>query len=257
MGHLHIVRDFRSPQEEAVRTLRIYTPDAYDARPEARFPVLYMHDGQNVFDHPESARWDTWGANSTLERLARAGELEPWIIVAVDHGPNRFEQYSPWDEPRLGVSGRGRAYGAFLVETLKPWVDAHYRTRPDAPSTATMGSSLGGLASLFLGWRYPQVFGRIGGVSATVMWSGGRLFQAWTRHSRRWSRIYLDTGAAESVLWGGVHLDYAAGVPAFHEQLRRAGYAPWELRLVVDAEGGHHESDWRRRLPDIFRWLLA
>lgn len=257
MGHVQIVRDFSSPGEHATRTVRVYTPDAYDARPHARFPVLYMHDGQNVLEHAESARWDTWCANTTLEALVREGAVEPWVIVAIDHGPNRFEQYSPWDEPRLGVTGRGPAYASFLVESLKPWVDATYRTRPGPEWTATMGSSLGGLISLYLGWRHPDVFGRIGGVSPTVMWSLGRLFEAWTAHTGRWSRIYLDTGAHETVQWDQVHLDYGSGVRAFHEQLRRAGYADWELRLVVDETGGHHESDWQRRLPGVFRWLLS
>src|SRR3954471_2672941 len=107
MGHVHIEHGVHSPQEGVARTVRIYTPDAYDASPDERFPVLFMNDGQNVFAHDGSARWDTWCANSALEAGVAQGRIPPWIIVAVDHGENRFEEYSPWPEPRLGIEGRG------------------------------------------------------------------------------------------------------------------------------------------------------
>src|SRR5215218_8975412 len=182
MGHVHILRDFHSPPEGFARTIRIYTPDAYEAEPGRRFPVLYMQDGQNVFAHPESATYDTWCANHAIERLAGEGRLEPWLIVGIDSGPGRLAEYSPWDEPRADVKARGPAYARFLAEHLKPWVDRTYRTRPEPQSTAVMGSSLGGLISLYLGLAHPQVFGRVGGMSPTVMWSEGRLFHEWRQH---------------------------------------------------------------------------
>src|SRR4029079_6230335 len=96
MGHIHVEHGVWSPGEGFARTVRIYTPDAYDGADTGhRFPVLFMQDGQNVFAHPESARWDTWCANSALEAGVAQGRIEPWVIVAVDHGPNRFEEYSP------------------------------------------------------------------------------------------------------------------------------------------------------------------
>ena len=124
MGHVHIIRDFHSPQEGFTRTVRIYTPDAYDfAAPGHRFPVLYMHDGQNVFAHPASAVFDTWCANLALERLVAEGRVEPWLIVAVDHTHDRLAEYSPWDEPRSNVPARAAPYVRFLVETLKPYIE--------------------------------------------------------------------------------------------------------------------------------------
>lgn len=257
MGYVHIQRDFHSPTECFDRTVRIYTPDAYDAEPDRRFGVLYMQDGQNVFAHPESARWETWCANEALERVAADGAIDPWIIVAVDHGDSRFEEYSPWPEPRLGIEGRGAQYVRFLTDHLKPYIDRTYRTQTDAPSTAIMGSSLGGLVSLYAGWSRPDVFGRIGGVSPTVMWSLGKLFEVWQGHTRHWSRIHLDVGGREAIWRDHVPLDYPSGVWAFYEQLRHAGYSDWELRLVYDHDAGHHESDWQRRLPDTLAWLLA
>ena len=117
MGYVHIIRDFASPQEGISRTVRIYTPDAYDHAPERRFPVLYMHDGQNVFAHPESAIYETWCANATMDALVAEGRVEPWIIVAVDSTHNRLAEYSPWDEPRSQVRAHGHAYVRFVTQT--------------------------------------------------------------------------------------------------------------------------------------------
>jgi len=257
MGHVHIIRDFHSLPEGAVRTVRIYTPDVYDSEPGRRFGVLYMNDGQNVFAHPESSRMETWCANWAIERVAREGRTEPWIIVGVDHDVDRFAQYSPWDEPRLGIEARGPHYIRFLAEHLKPYIDRTYRTKPQSHSTGIMGSSLGGLISLYAGLARPDVFGRIGGVSPSTMWSLGHLFDAWKEHSRRWTRIYLDVGEHERIFRDHVPLNYADSVPDFYRHLKYLGYGDHEVRLVVDPLGGHHELDWQRRLPDGFAWLLA
>jgi predicted alpha/beta superfamily hydrolase len=257
MGHVHILRDFHSLPEGFTRTLRIYTPDAYDARPHERFGVLYMHDGQNVFAHPESARFDTWCANHALEQVMAEGSVGPWIIVGVDSGPGRLHEFSPFDEPRAGVQARAEPYARFLVEHLKPWVDRVYRTRPDAPSTAVAGSSLGGLVSLWLGLTRPDVFGRVGAFSPTVMWSERQLWRHWREHTRRWSRIYLDAGEHEFVHVGGQDLDYGPATRDFHAHLRSLGYGDHELRLVLEPGGAHFEDAWQRRLPDALRWLLA
>jgi predicted alpha/beta superfamily hydrolase len=257
MGHVHILRDFASPQEGFSRTLRIYTPDGYDHAPGHRFPVLYMHDGQNIFAHHESMVFDTWCANLALEHAVHEGRMEPWIIVGIDSGPGRMHEYSPWADPSSGAQGRGDAYARFLVETLKPWVDSVYRTRPEPEWTGAMGASLGGLISLYLGWKYPQVFGRIGALSPTVMWSQYKLFQEWTAHTRRWSRIYLDAGVHEYIDPGGVPLPYGEATRDFYFHLKRLGYADHELFLVLEPGGEHHERDWQRRLPLAMRWLLG
>jgi predicted alpha/beta superfamily hydrolase len=258
MGHVHIIRDFASPQEGRTRTVRIYTPDAYDsAAPGHRFPVLYMHDGQNVFAHPESAVFDTWCANLALERLVAAGRVEPWLIVAVDSTHERLAEYSPWDEPRSNIPARAAPYVRFLVETLKPYIERNYRTRPGSEWTGVMGSSLGGLMSLYLGCKHPELFGRIGALSPSVMWSWNRLFSEWSAHTRKWSRIYLDAGADEAVDPVGYLMRYGEATRDFHQHLQRLGYADHELRLVLEPGGQHHETDWQRRLPAALSWLLG
>lgn len=257
MGYVHIIRDFYSPQEGFHRTLRIYTPEGYDASGEHRYPVLYMHDGQNVFAHSESAVYTTWCANYALEHLMGSGQVEPWIIVGIDSGPGRLEEYSPFDEPRNGVRARGEPYGRFLVETLKPYVDSVYRTRQGPEWTGVMGSSLGGLMSLYLGWKYPHVFGRLGALSPSVMWGYDQLFHTWTQHSHSWSRIYLDAGDNEWIEAGGMPMPYGESTRHFYHHLRHMGYGDHELRLVLEPGGIHHETDWQRRLPEAMHWLLS
>ena len=148
MGHVAVFPDFYSHTLGHNRTLRIYTPNAYDYDPQARFGVLYMHDGQNVFNHAASARFETWCANDVVERLAWEGRIAPWIVVGIDHGHGRFEEYSPWPEARLGVVPDGERYAHFVVQEVKPFIDAHYRTLPGPETTAVAGASLGGLMSL-------------------------------------------------------------------------------------------------------------
>ncbi len=259
MGYVQILREFPSRLEGKRRTVRIFTPSLYDRDPSARFGVLYMHDAQNLFDHPETEVPVSWGADSTLERMIDQGRIPPWMIVAIDHdGPGRFAQYSPWPEVRAGVhEGRAEQFGRWLVEELKPWVDQHYRTRTEAMWTGSMGTSLGGLVSLYLNLRFPDVIGRVGALSPSVMWCEEGLFRHWTAHSRKWTRIYLDVGTAESMVLHGVPMPYAERTAAFYWHLKNLGYEHWELKLVVEEGAWHHESDWRRRLPGAYDWLLG
>jgi predicted alpha/beta superfamily hydrolase len=250
MGSIQIVRDFYSPLEQVKRTLRIYIPDAYDQQPDKRFPVLYMFDGQNIFSHPESAVYDTWCANTTLEHLVAEGSVSPWIIVGMDHLANRLEEYSPWR------GGRGHLTADFLVNHLKPYIDKNYRTRPEAHWTGAMGASMGGLFSLFLGNKYPHIFGRIGGISPALMLGGDRAFQYWDSHTQHWSKILLQVGSQEQYSFYGVWLDYVPVTTDFYNHLKALGYSDHELRFVLVEGDVHHETAWQRQLPDIMRWLL-
>lgn len=251
MGHIHIIRDFYSFPEQVNRTLRIFTPDAYDLQPDRRFPVLYMFDGQNIFSHPESALYDTWCANTTLERLVSELAIQPWIIVGIDHLPNRIEEYSPW------IGGRAHLTAEFLINHLKPYIDRTYRTLTEPENTAVMGSSMGGLFSLYLGKTYPQIFGRIGGISPALMFGGGQMFYYWDRHTRFRSKILLYVGSKEQYSFYGVGLDYVPITQDFYNRLKQLGYTDSELHFVLAQGEIHHETSWQKQLPDIMTWLLA
>lgn len=251
MGEIKILRNLYSRSEQVQRTVRIFTPDAYQQQPQQAFPVLYMFDGQNVFSHPESAVYDTWCANTTLEQLARQTQIRPWIIVAIDHSSDRMTEYSPW------LGGRGSLCAKFLVNELKPYIDQHYRTLPQAEWTAVMGSSMGGLISLYIGKTYPTVFGRIGGVSPALMWGGNQqMFDYWSSHTRQWSKIYLHVGSQEQYSYFGVWLDYVPITRDFYQHLKRLGYSDHEVTFVLAEGDSHHETSWQKRLPEMLRWLL-
>lgn len=246
-----------SRREGLRRRLRIYLPAAYEQEPGRRFPVLYMHDAQNLFDHPTSAVAPSWGADAALERLLGEGALPPWLVVAVEHrGVERIGDYTPWPEPRYRGEPRGLRYGEFFAEELVPHIDHRLRTIPAASQRAIAGSSLGGLMALFLGWRYPDTFQRIGALSPSVMWGGRRLFRAWSQPHPD-TRLYLDVGARERFDFDGLSLDYGVDVRAFYDHLCALGYPEERLRFLADPLGDHSEAAWRRRLPEALRWLLA
>ncbi|MBI5495064.1 MAG: alpha/beta hydrolase [Deltaproteobacteria bacterium] len=237
--------------------LRVWTPPGYARETWRRYPVVYMQDGQNVFEHHASAPWHTWHANRAMERLVHEGRIEPWIIVAMDHGPARFDDYSPWPEDSVGSAGGFDRWARHLVDVVMPHVRRRWRTRPGAEWTATTGSSLGGMAALCLGWTRPAVFGRLGALSPSVMWAGGRLLREWTAHPRCWTRIYADAGETELFDGEGLRLDYGKAARELGAHLHRLGYAPWELMVRLEPGGQHSEADWARRLPHAWAWLLG
>ena len=255
-GHIEILRDFASPQEQLGRTLRIYLPPGVPLGTRARFPVLILQDGQNVYDHPESQVGVSWGVNTTLDHLIGAGRLPPVFVIAVDHrGVDRLGDYLPWPSADLSHDARGDRYVAFLVETLLPWAKEHLPISRDPQHTAVAGSSMGGLISLWAGLRHPTVFGAIGAFSPTVMAASRQMFRAWTRHFGG-QHVYLDAGAHEHFDAGGRHYDYGGTVRDFAHHLRHLGYRD-DLKVVLEPHGGHDEPSWRRRFPEAICWLLG
>ena len=158
------------------RVVDVYLPVDYDSDPQARFPVLYMHDGQNLFDPMQAAFGVAWEVDETLDALTAAGHVPACIVVGVHNTAGRMEDYTPDVDPTYG-GGAGDLYADFLAEVLKPVIDAHFRTQPGRETTAVMGSSLGGLISLHIFTRHPDVFGRVGAVSPSLWWNDG--WAAW------------------------------------------------------------------------------
>jgi predicted alpha/beta superfamily hydrolase len=157
---------FRSEHLANERAVVVYVPPGYDAS-DARYPVLYMHDGQNLFDEATAFRHE-WRVDETAQRLITAGLVEPLLIVGIyNTGETRVDEYTPTASPDTGRGGKADRYGRMLVDELKPFVDRTYRTRPDAGDTAMGGSSLGGLLTLYLGLHYPHCRRRCGGTTAS------------------------------------------------------------------------------------------
>jgi len=228
----------------------LYLPPGYAAS-ERRYPVLYMHDGQNVLDARTSFAGE-WGVDETLDSLHDLGRADA-IVVAVDNGgPRRFDEYSPWINQKYG-GGQGDAYVDFLAQTLKPYVDAHYRTLPDRLHTGVAGSSMGGLISLYAALKYPDVFGRVG-VFSPAFWVAPEIYQAARRaHPRPGTRIYIVTGAQEGDTPDVVVQDHQRMI----DTLRAAGFTIGrDLRAAVRPDGKHAEWFWRREFSAAYEWLF-
>ncbi|HEX2210990.1 MAG TPA: alpha/beta hydrolase-fold protein [Longimicrobium sp.] len=245
---------FAIPQLGRTRRVWIYLPPDY-ATSDKTYPVLYMHDGQNVFDAATSYAGE-WGVDETLDSLHAAGDRGV-IVVAVDHGgQRRLDEYSPWRNARMQTGGEGDAYAGFLVNTLKPWIDARFRTRPGREDTGIAGSSMGGLISLYAALEYPDVFGRAGVFSPAFWFAGDSAFAhaAGAAPPRPGTRFYFVTGAQE----GSEPRVYVRDHQRMVETLAAAGYRPGaETEALVRADGTHSEWFWRREFPAAYRWLFS
>ncbi|MFP5501043.1 MAG: alpha/beta hydrolase, partial [Candidatus Sericytochromatia bacterium] len=158
------------------RDVWVYLPPGYDATGQARYPVLYMHDGDNLFSAATAFLGREWGIDETAEWLIGAGLLAPLIVVGVGSTSHRLAEYT-WVPDAGGAGGDGRAYGIFLVEELMPMIGAIYRTEGNRARTGTMGASLGGLFSLYAGARLGDAFGLVCALSPSLWWGGGRAFE--------------------------------------------------------------------------------
>jgi predicted alpha/beta superfamily hydrolase len=242
---------FAMPQLDRARRVWIYLPPDY-ATSGRRYPVLYMHDGQNVFDDATSFAGE-WGVDEALDSLHAAGDSGA-IVVAVDHGgPLRIAEYNPWVHARHG-GGDGDEYVEFLVQTLKPYIDRRYRTRPDRSSTGIAGSSMGGLISLYAVLRHPEVFGRAA-VFSPSLWIAPEVFALASQAGRppAGTRLWMVTGGregSEPEVQSGDHRRMA-------DTLQGAGWDPYvQLQAFLREDGTHSEGFWRREFPAAYRWLF-
>lgn len=245
-GAIHILPGVESPQLGNRRDILVYTPGSY-ARGQTRYPVIYMHDGQNLFDPATSFAGD-WGLKAALARASRRG-IETIIVAIPNMGKDRIDEYTPFADQKAG-GGRGNRYLDFVIDTVKPLADARFRTLPDRAHTGIAGSSLGGLISLYAYLQRPEVFGFAAALSPALWFGGGAILELAERAPRTPGRIYLDVGLRE----GATHVALARRL---RDALLANGYAlERELRFVEDQRGHHHESAWGRRFRKALPFLL-
>jgi len=246
--------DFASAFVKA-RTIRVWLPPGYAADTTRRYPVLYFHDGNNVFDAATSFIGVEWGVDEAADRLVRSGRVPPFIVVAVDNTPDRMSEYTPVADPRHGGGGAA-AYARFLLEELKPWIDRNYRTRTDAAATGAVGSSLGGIVSLWLGLEFPGTFGLIGVVSPAAWWADGDLARRVTAAPDAGLRIWLDVGTREGAEAAGQER-WVRDARALNAALLARGYREGIDLHYEEVEGaGHSETAWAARVDRILEFLL-
>ena len=254
-GDLRVHRGVPSQYLQHARDVFVWLPPGY-REGTARYPVLYMHDGNNCFDARSAFLGREWGADEVADGLIRAGRMSPVIIVGVANSPARLEEYT-WVAGTQGghpAGGEGQHYARFLALELKPFIDRTYRTKPGRESTAVMGSSLGGLESLYIGIHHADTFGMIGVVSPSLWWSDWAALTD-VKAIGTTLRIWLDMGAHE-----GDPSEQAVNVTntrAMKRQLVARGYREGvTLGYCEDPDGSHDEPSWSRRLPAIFTFLF-
>jgi predicted alpha/beta superfamily hydrolase len=258
-GNIERVENFHSKVLGNDRDIVVYLPPMYEREPDRRFPVLYMHDGQNLFDRATSAFGVEWEADETAQRLIESGAIEPLIIVGIYTEANRIDELSDSHDDKFGAGGKAALYGRFLVEELKPFVDKTYRTKPDRAHTGVGGSSLGGYVSLYLLEQHPEVFSRVAAVSPALLWNDEALIRRWAKQVERLplkrTRIWIDVGSKEGI--GDLPADkYLNSVRSMVELFKSAGLQEGsDYRFVVVEGAEHNEAAWRDRFPDILKFL--
>ncbi|HAQ56024.1 MAG TPA: hypothetical protein DCR44_01245 [Acholeplasmatales bacterium] len=245
------------------RTIRILLPDGYDDQPEKRYPVLYMHDGQNLFDSSGYSGY-SWDVARTLDRMQAAGETDGIIVVGIDNGgDHRISEYSSSIDPRavkriekhfkgIALVAEGGAYGDWLVGTLKPSIDARYRTLPAQATTGIAGSSCGGNISLSIMLAHPDRFGVVGVFSPALWIIAADAFERLKQADLQGVRIYHDMGGWEEtgrfeslqLTFSSLRLDRA---------LKRR-MPQNDVMRRFDPIARHTELFWQDRFPGFVRW---
>lgn len=233
---------------ELIRTRRVAAllpHDYYET--DKHYPVLYLQDGQNLYE--DFAAYGSWGVDKQLASMAGRG-MGDFIVVAIDHADDkRISEFTPTFKNRLG-RGEGRQYIRFLAETLKPYIDGKFRTRPEAEHTGIGGSSLGGLISIYAGIIYPQVYDRLLIFSPSLWVTPSIPFRVMKLTHKFRGRIYLYGGEAESETM-------VPNMLRFKEELQRQTQgADVKFRVEVDPMGQHNEARWGKEFPKAVEWLF-
>jgi predicted alpha/beta superfamily hydrolase len=251
-ARLHKHEQFISKLVDDHHDLIVYLPPMYEADGDRRFPLLYMQDGQNLFD-PETSfiKGNYWRLGETADALIKDGAIEPLIIVGIyNSGVKRIDEYTPVEDKRLG-GGQADAYGRMLVEELKPFIEGQYRTQPGAENCGMGGSSLGGLVTLYLGLQYPEVFSKLAVMSPSVWWRSRTILRTVGALEKKPElRIWLDIGTKESTR-------AVPDVRLLRDGLIKKGWQLGEDLAYFEAEGGEHtESAWALRAGPMLRFLF-
>jgi predicted alpha/beta superfamily hydrolase len=245
---LEVLEGVHSPELGNQRDVLVYVPPSYH-RGDRSYPVLYMQDGQNLFDPGTSYAGD-WGVGRAMSSAARRG-LEAIVVGVPNMGADRLDEYAPYVDAEAGGGGNGGAYAAFLARTLKPIVDQRFRTQPGRDTTVVAGSSMGGLISLVTLFRHPDTFGAAGVLSPSLWFAGGAIFSEIERSPLVPARIYLDIGVQE----GPQHVGNARRM---RDLLLSKGYRLGsDLRWLESRSGRHDERSWGRRFARALPFLLG
>lgn len=247
--------NFGSAHLNTPRNVLVYLPPGYGLDAERRYPVLYMHDGQNLINPEDAFGGIVWGVDETAQTLILTERIEPLIIVGIyNSGERRIDEYTPVKSAAGRTRGRGGkadAYGRMIIEELKPFVDREYLTKPGREFTGLGGSSLGGLVSLHLGFKRPDVFSRLAVMSPSVWWANNQIIRETAMIGERLPlRIWLDIGRRE-----GTRIKHQ--VRALKEILLANGWRNnLDLAYYEFPEARHEETAWAARFGEVLKFLF-
>lgn len=247
-GHVQVLNAaYFMPQLNRTRKVWAYLPPDYFLT-ERRYPVIYLQDGQNLFDNTLAFSGE-WGVDDTMESLFAGGDPGA-IVIGIENGAqDRLNEYSPWKHPTHG-GGEGKAYMEFLVKTLKPHVDSIFRTKADRENTALGGSSMGGLISMYGGMQYQNIFSKLFIFSPSFWFSQEAYTQIEKTGHQFPMKIYLLCGTPEGN--GSVVKD----MQKMYETLLKNGFSTQNVKFVEKTDGQHSEWFWRREYPEAYKWLF-
>jgi len=257
-GDIRAPKSFHSNILKNDRDVIVYLPPGYETSKSRRYPVLYVHDGQNIFDGATSfIPGQEWRIDETAERLIVAGKIEPLIVVGVYNTKDRIDEYTPARDAKYKMGGKADLYGRMLVEELKPFIDSQYRTKHDAKHTGLMGSSLGGLASLYLALKYPRVFGHAGVVSPSVWFADKHMVHYVESLPKKLNiRIWIDIGTKEGRTPEEAQQS-VADARLLRDALVRKGWTSGKDLNYFEAAGAeHNEAAWAARVEAILAFLF-
>jgi predicted alpha/beta superfamily hydrolase len=250
---------FPSKHLDNRRTIWVYLPPGYSTERQRRYPVLYLHDGQNLFDPKLAAFGVAWDADATADRLIEQGRIDPVILVGIANTPARLDEYALYPDAREKAGGRGELYARFVLDELKPFIDREYRTLPGREHTGVAGSSLGGLVSLTMAWQFHDRFKLCGVVSPSLWWAGGRVLKdlendpGWMKSMRFW----VDMGTREGSRRGHV-TPTIRRTRELVERFDQAGLLPGRDYYYWEVAGGeHNEAHWAARFDKMLLYFFG
>lgn len=235
---------FHIPQLDRDRRIWIYLPESYGDTTK-RYPVLYMHDGQNLFNNATSFSGE-WCVDESMDRIIKNGGKES-IIIGIDNGGEyRIEELTPFKNDDYG-GGDGSKYIDFIVATLKPYIDTHYRTLKDRDNTAIAGSSLGGLISFYAIIKYKNVFSKAG-VMSPSLWFSNRIYYI-PEYRDTPMKIYFSAGDEESE-------DMVSDIEKMTTKMKKFGYPDSSIKVHIIKGAEHNEKQWSEEFPEMYNWLM-
>ncbi|MDO4430028.1 MAG: alpha/beta hydrolase-fold protein [Lonepinella koalarum] len=248
------------------RRIRVLLPENYQQDQWTHYPVLYMHDGQNVFYSKESYSGHSWKIIPTIKHHKALPKL---IIVGIDNaGVRRLDEYAPWKTDTgstpetMHAGGLGFEYGKWVVETVKPFIDSHYRTKPDRTNTLLAGSSMGGMITAFMGAKYPDIFGHLG-VFSLASWFSEKAFLTFCHQYilNQASKVFIQVGTKEgdevdSHFISNMNQAYIDSTLRYYQALLRTGHPLDNIRLKLMANEIHHEMHWADHFVEFLHFSL-